>query len=130
MDFATIAAIIVGGVLAGLADWYFGGVLFHDKYQAHPEIWRARETNMYAIAAAQVLALVSAFAFVVIAARLNATDYGSALTLGFYSWLLAPLPILLTNYAFIKLHPLVVASNAVGWLVKLLAMALVTATFL
>jgi hypothetical protein len=130
MDFATIAAIIVAAVLVGLADWFFGGILFHDKYMAYPEVWRPRESNLYAIIAAQILGLLSAIAFVVMAVKLGQTDFAQAFTLAFYIWLLAPVPIYLTNFAFMKLHWMIVAGQLAGWLVKLMAMALVTAAFL
>jgi hypothetical protein len=130
MDFATILAIIVSAVLVGLADWFFGGILFHDKYQAYPEVWRPRETNQYAIIAAQGLAVVSAIAFVVMASKLEQTDFSEAFTLAFWIWLIAPVPIYLTNYSFMKIHWQIIGAQLTGWLVKLLLMALVTATFL
>jgi hypothetical protein len=130
MDFATIGTIIVAAVLYGLADWFFGGILFHDKYLAYPEVWRPRESNLYAIIAAQALGLLSAIAFVMMAVKLQQTDFSQTLTLAFWIWLAAPVPIYLTNFAFMKLHWMIVAAHLTGWLVKLLAMALVTAAFL
>ena len=130
MDFAMFAAIIVSAVLVGLTDWYFGGILFHEKYLAYPEVWRPRESNLYAIIAAQVLALVSCIAFVVMSVKLGQTDFLQALTLAFYIWLIGPVAIYLTNFAFMKLHWMIVAAHLTGWLVKLLLMALVTAAFL
>ena len=130
MDLGALVAVVLGGVLVGLADWLFGGVLFHDKYMAYPEVWRPRDTNRYAIAIAQVLAFVTALAFVLIAQRFALTDFSQTFTLALLLWIMAPVPILITNAAFMKLHPLVVASNTVGWLVKLLALAFVTALFL
>jgi hypothetical protein len=130
MDFATIAAVIVSAVLVGLADWFFGGILFHDKYNAYPEVWRPRETNRYAIIVAQVLAVISAIAFVVMASKLQQTDFSQALTLAFWIWLIGPVPIYLTNFSFMKLHWQIVAGQLTGWLVKLLLMGLVTAAFL
>ncbi|MBI1212370.1 MAG: DUF1761 family protein [Alphaproteobacteria bacterium] len=130
MDFATISAIIVSAVLVGLADWFFGGILFHDKYLAYPEVWRPRETNRYAIIVAQILAIVSAIAFVVMAVKLQQTDFSQAFTLAFWIWLIGPVPIYITNFAFMKIHWQIVFGQLAGWLVKLLAMALVTASFL
>ena len=130
MDFATIGTIIVAALLYGLADWFFGGILFHDKYLAYPEVWRPRENNLYAIIAAQALGVLSAIAFVVMSVKLQQTDFSQALTLAFWIWLMVPVPIYLTNFAFMKLHWMIVAAHLAGWLVKLLAMALVTAAFL
>jgi hypothetical protein len=36
---------------------------------------------------------------------------------------MVPLPLLITNALFIKLHPLTVVAHALGWLVKLLVAA-------
>ena len=130
MDFATIAAIVVSTALVSLTDWFFGGILFHDKYMAYPEVWRPRESNRYAIIAAQGLGLLSAFAFVVMSVKLGMTDFSESFTLAFYIWLMGPVPIYLTNFAFMKLHWMIVAGQLAGWLVKLLIMALVTAAFL
>lgn len=130
MDLGAVVAVALGGVLVGLADWLFGGILFHDKYMAYPEVWRPRDTNRYAIAIAQVLAFVTALAFVLIAQKFALTDFSQTFIFAFLLWIMAPVPILITNAAFMKLHPLVVASNTVGWLVKLFALAFVTALFL
>ncbi len=130
MTLGAIAAAILGGVLGGFADWYFAGVLFHDKYLAYPEVWRPRETNRYAIVVGQVLVFISAIAFVTLASMLGLTDFSQAFILAFWIWIIGPLPMWISSYSFMKLHPLVVVSHATGWLVKLLAMAFVTALFL
>jgi hypothetical protein len=33
-------AILLSGLAVSMTDWFFFGVLFHDKYLAYPEIWR------------------------------------------------------------------------------------------
>ena len=45
-------------------------------------------------------------------------------------WLMGPLPLILTNAAFMKLHRVFVASYAIGWLVKLLIVAVAAGWFL
>ncbi len=45
-------------------------------------------------------------------------------------WLIGPLPLILTNAAFIKLHCVFTIAYATGWLVKLLIVALAVAFFL
>jgi hypothetical protein len=39
-------------------------------------------------------------------------------------WVIGPLPLILTNAAFIKLHRVFVATYSVGWLVKLVIAAI------
>lgn len=35
-----VLAILLSSLAAIMTDGFFGGVLFHDKYLAYPEIWR------------------------------------------------------------------------------------------
>jgi hypothetical protein len=130
MTLGAVAAVVLGGILGGLADWYFMGVLFHDKYLAYPEVWRPRDTNTYAIALGQGLTFVSAVAFVVLAISLGLTDFWQTFTLALWIWLIGPLPLWISTWSFMKIHPLIVVAHTAGWLVKLLAMAFVTALFL
>ena len=79
------------------------------------------------IGAAQVLCLLTSVAFVALASMLGQVDLPGTLKLAAMIWLIAPLPLLVTNALFIKIHPLVTASHAAGWLVKLLVIAVATA---
>jgi hypothetical protein len=45
-------------------------------------------------------------------------------------WLMAPLPLILTNAAFMKLHRVFVASYAIAWLIKLTIVAVAVGCFL
>jgi len=130
MDWHIFAASIVGAILGSLADWVFAGVLFHDRYQRHPEVWRTGGSETLRIGAAQVLSLLTAVAFVALAVMLGQVDFAGALKLAAMVWLIAPLPMLVTNALFIKIDPLVTASHATGWLAKLLLIAIATAIIL
>jgi hypothetical protein len=57
MDWRVPVAVVIGLVLASLADWLFAGVLFHDRYQTYPEVWRFTGANPRALIAAQALTL-------------------------------------------------------------------------
>ncbi len=127
MDWRIFAASVVGAILGSVADWVFAGVLFHDRYQRHPEVWRTGTSEALRIGAAQVLCLLTSVAFVALADTLGLVDLTGALKLAAMIWLVAPLPLLVTNALFIKIDPLVTASHAVGWLVKLLLIAVATA---
>lgn len=54
----------------------------------------------------------------------------SAVKLGVAIWLIGPLPLILTNAAFMKLHRVFVVSYATGWLVKLMIVAIAVGWFL
>ena len=130
MDWHIFAACLVGAILGSLADWIFAGVLFHGRYQRHPEVWRTGTSETLRIGGAQLLCLLTSVAFVALAERLGLVDLGGALKLAAMIWLVAPLPLLVTNALFIKIDPLVTASHAAGWLVKLLLVAAATAVIL
>jgi hypothetical protein len=54
----------------------------------------------------------------------------SSIKLAAAVWLMGPLPLILTNAAFMKLHRVFVTSYAIGWLVKLLIVAVAASWFL
>jgi hypothetical protein len=128
MDLNLLWAVLVGALLGSLADWLFAGVIFHERYQLHPEVWR-QGNERGRIAAAQALCLVTAAAFVLLAWKTHQTDARGALKLAAMIWLVAPLPMLLANAMFIRIDRLVTVSHAIGWLAKLLLIAAATAYF-
>lgn len=128
-----ITAVVVSAILVSLSDWFFGGVLFHEKYRTHPEIWRKSgdsKSETLAVAWSALLGVLTCVVFIYLAVRFDALTWGRALGTAVGVWLLAPLPLLVTNALFIKLHPLNTFSNAVGWLVKLLICAISAHVFL
>ena len=127
MDWHVFAAALVGAVLGSIADWVFAGVLFHGRYQRHAEVWRTEGSEMFRIGGAQILCLLTSFAFVMLATMLGRVDLPETLKLAAMIWLVAPLPLLVTNALFIKIDILVTASHGAGWLVKLLLIAVATA---
>lgn len=127
MDWHVFAASIAGAVLGSIADWVFAGVLFHGRYQRHPEVWRTGGSESMRVGGAQLLCLLTSVAFVALASMLGDVDLPGTLKLAAMVWLIAPLPLLVTNALFIKIDPLVTASHAAGWLVKLLLIAVATA---
>ncbi|MGH2509638.1 MAG: hypothetical protein ACRDHZ_19850 [Ktedonobacteraceae bacterium] len=127
-----LAAVITAAILTSLSDWFFGGILFHEKYRVHPEIWRNTDgkSEGLVIAWSTLLGVITCVVFIYLAAWLNVLGWMPVLGLAFGIWVLAPLPMLITNALFIKIHPLNMLSNSIGWLVKLLICALVAHLFL
>ena len=74
--------------------------------------------------------MLTSVAFVTLANMLGQIDLPGTLKLAGMVWLIAPLPLLVTNGLFIKIDPLVTASHVAGWLVKLLLIAAATAVLL
>ena len=120
-----IAAILAAGFVGSLADWLFGGVLWHEKYMAYPEIWRNtqdKSSENKAVLWATVLDFFTAGVFVTLSAWLNLYGW-SLFLLAAAIWLVAPLPQLIVQALFIKLHPLITVSHALGWLARLMVAA-------
>jgi hypothetical protein len=113
------AAVIVGLVLASLADWLFAGVLFHDRYQTYPEVWRFRGANPKALIAAQALTLPTVAGLVILIVWTRMTLLPAALTLALLVWTCAAAPPIIANGIYIKIDRRVVASHCLGWLLKL-----------
>ena len=131
MDLHLVWATLIGAVLGSLADWLFAGVLFHNRYQVHPEVWReGAGAERHRIILAQALALLTSAGFVALSWKLHQVDMVGNLKLAAMVWLIGPLPLLLANALFIKIDPLVTASHAAGWLVKFLLIAAATAWML
>lgn len=120
------AAVILSAVLTSLTDWLFTGVLFHESYLAHPEVWRrpsggAGEAT--AITWAALIGVITCAAFAGILLVAGATSWPRALLLTVLVFLTAPLPILIVNSLFIKIHWKIVVSHGLGWFVKLAVVA-------
>ena len=129
MNWLRFVAIVIGtGVLTSLTDWFFAGDWLHRRY-TYPEIWR-QGAEEKAIAATSPLPFPTCGVFAYAAARLGLHSVASAVKLAIAVWLIGPLPLILTNAAFMKLHRVFVESYAIGWVVKLTIVAVAVGWFL
>jgi len=129
MNWARLVAITIGaGVVSSLTDWFFAGDWIHRRH-TYPEIWRQGEESK-AIALTSPLPFVTCGVFAFVAARLGLHSVSSALKLAVAVWVIGPLPLILTNAAFMKLHRVFVVSYAIGWLTKLVIVAVAVGWFL
>ena len=112
---------ITAGVVTSLTDWLFAGDWLHRRF-TYPEIWRAGNESR-AIALTSPLPFLTCGVFAYLCAILGLHSTAGALKLALAIWLIGPLPLILTNAAFMKLHRVFVASYATGWLVKLAIVA-------
>jgi hypothetical protein len=122
-----LLAILASGVGASLTDWLFMGVLFHGKYLAHPEVWRRPQGGPgegRAILLATLLGFVTCAAFLFVCYRLDIHSPPRTLKLAAAVWLMVPVPLMITNALWMKLHWQIVLSNCLGWLAKLVVAAL------
>lgn len=129
MNWTRLVLITVGaGIVTSLTDWFFAGDWLHHRY-TYPEIWRqGGETR--AIALTSPLPFLTCGIFAYMSARLGLHSLASTVKLAGAVWLIGPLPLILTNAAFMKLHRAFVTSYAVGWLIKLMIAAIAVGWFL
>lgn len=128
MKLARLLIIIVSaGVISSLTDWFFAGDWLHRRY-TYPEIWRQGAEGR-AIALTSPLPFLTCGVFAYVAVRFGIHTLWGASKLAIAVWLIGPLPLILTNAAFMKLHRVFVVSYAAGWLVKLMIIALAVGCF-
>lgn len=129
MNWTRFVLIVIGaGIASSLTDWFFAGDWLHRRY-TYPEIWRQGNESR-AIALTSPLPFLTCGIFVYVVARLGLHSVMGAAKLAVAVWLICPLPLILTNAAFMKLHRVFVASYATGWLIKLVIAAVATGWFL
>ena len=129
MNWARLIAIIVSaGLISSLTDWFFAGDWIHRRF-TYPEIWRKGGEGR-AIALTSPLPFLTCGVFALVAARLGLHTVSAAVKLAVAMWMIGPLPLILTNAAFIKMHRVFVVSYATGWLIKLLIVAVTVGWFL
>jgi hypothetical protein len=128
MHWTRLALITVTtGIITSLTDWFFAGDWIHRRY-TYSEIWRqGAETRAIALTAPLPFLTCGIFACVIGRWELHVAN---ALRLAVAVWLIGPLPVILTDAAFIKLHRVFVTFYAAGWLVKLVIVALAASRFL
>ena len=118
-----IFAVIGAGSAASMTDWFFAGDWIHKRF-SYPEIWRKGLENR-AIISSSALSFVTCAAFMFLVLWLGIHPLATILKLSLLVWLIGPLPLTLTNAAFIKLHWVFVTLYSAGWLVKLVIAAFV-----
>lgn len=129
MHWTRLALITLGsGIVTSMTDWFFAGDWLHRRY-TYPEVWR-QGAEMRAIALTSPLPFLTCGVFACVCARLGLHTVTGPMKLAVAVWLIGPLPMLLTNAAFMKLHRVFVASYSVAWLVKLAIVALAVGFFL
>jgi hypothetical protein len=129
MNWTHLALITIGtGIVTSLTDWLFAGDWLHRRW-TYPEIWR-QGVEARAIALTSPLPFLTCGVFSYVTARLGIHSVGDAVKLAVAVWLIGPLPLILTNAAFMKLHRIFVTSYSIGWLVKLIIVAVTVGWFL
>jgi hypothetical protein len=123
MTWKLIAAIIASGIISSFTDWFFMGVLFHDRYQKYPETWWPRSgqaTERGAIMSSTALGFVTAAAVALLCEYAGVTSIIGGLIVGTLAAAAGPLVISPTAGMWIKIDPMVTVAHTVGYIVRFL----------
>lgn len=123
MHWMLIAAVIVAGVVSSFTDWFFMGVLFHDRYNKYPETWWPRSgqaSERGPIIWSTALGFITAAAVVLLCVEASVTSIGGALIVAALAAAAGPLVTTITNGMWIRIDPMVTAAHTIGYIVRFL----------
>ena len=121
-----LLTVLAAGIASSVTDYLFMGVLFHDKYNTHPEVWRSpKGDDKRAIAIGTAMGFVVCAIFTFVCYRLNLQFYSMSvpLKLAVAVWAMGALPIVISNSLWMKLHPQIALAHSLGWLAKFVVTA-------
>jgi hypothetical protein len=116
-----LAAVIGSGIATSMTDWFFAGDWIHRRF-TYPEVWR-KGPEIRAILASCLFSFVTCASFIGLTCWLGIHSLAAMMKTSLLVWIIGPLPLILTNAVFIKLHRVFVVFYSAGWLVKLLIAA-------
>jgi hypothetical protein len=117
----VIGATVAAGVLSSFTDWLFMGVLFHDAYNHHPEVWRpaiAAGQDKGAILLSAVIGFVMSAAIVALCCIAQVRSVSGGLLVGVLAWIAGPLALMIINGLFIKLDIRIIGAHSFGYLAR------------
>ncbi|HEY8947942.1 MAG TPA: DUF1761 family protein [Rhizomicrobium sp.] len=123
MTWKIIAAIVASGIISSFTDWFFMGVLFHDRYQKYPETWWPRSgqaAERGAIMSSTALGFITAAAVALLCEYAGVTSISGGLIVGTLAAAAGPLVTTITNGMWIKIDPAVTLAHTVGYIVRFL----------
>jgi hypothetical protein len=124
-----IVVVVVASVIASFTDWFFMGMLFHDRYLATPELWRTGQSEGMKIGLSSLYGVLTCGGFAWLQNRFGATEMKAGLIAAVVAWIALPVPILAQFVLWTKLDEMVGVAQAFGWLVRL-AITAVTVSLL
>jgi len=123
MHWMIFAAVIVAGLVSSFTDWFFMGVLFHDRYQTYPDTWwplSGAASERGPIIWSTALGFVTAAAVAALCEFAGVTSIGGGLLVGALAAAAGPLVISPTAGMWVRIDPLVTAAHTAGYIVRFL----------
>ena len=121
MNWMIVGGILAAGTVAVFTDWLFMGVLFHDAYNRHPEVWwpgirEGKEVAPIVWSSVIGYAMTGAIFALCILAGVHGVVRGLAVAA--IAWLAGPLSVIVINGFFIRIDPKITVAHSIGYLVR------------
>jgi hypothetical protein len=121
MSWIILVAVFAAGTIASFTDWYFMGVLFHDRYGIYPETWwPAQQGNIRRILYSSALGYVTAAAVIALCAMAGVDGIWSGIKVGFIAWLAGSFVQVATTHIWVRIDLRVTIAHALGYLARFL----------
>lgn len=121
MTMPIVIAVLAAGFVSSFTDWLFMGVLFHNRYNTYPEVWRpgiSSGKERGAILWSTAISFVTPAAIIALCAMTGIHGLADTLLLSVLVWAAGPLTVTITNALFVKFDPLVTTAHALGYLAR------------
>jgi len=122
MSWIILAAVFGAGTIATFTDWYFMGVLFHQRYQAYPETWwpRDKTSETMPILYSSALGYVTAAGVIALCAMVGVSDVWGGIKVAFIAWLAGSFVQVATTQIWVRIDTRVSLAHALGYLARFL----------
>ncbi len=121
MSWIVVVAVLVAGVLSSFTDWYFMGVLHHDKYMIYRETWWPREqSDTKPIVYSSALAFITVAAVMALCAMAGVSDIWGGIKVAFLAWLAGSFVQVATTQIWIRIDWRVSIAHGLGYLARFL----------
>ena len=119
MSWIIVAAIFVAGILASFTDWFFMGMLFHERYARTPETWWLRAGNeTMPILYSTALGFITAAAVMWLCALAGVAGVMSGIKIAFIAWLAGSFVQVATTHIWVRIDPMVSLAHGLGYLAR------------
>ncbi len=121
MSWIVLVAVFAAGIVASFTDWYFMGVLFHDRYFRFPDTWWPRQkSEPMPIVYSTALGFITAAAVIALCALAGVDDVASGLKVAFIAWLSGSFVQVATTQIWVRIDPWVSLAHGLGYLARFL----------
>jgi hypothetical protein len=124
-----LAVVVLACVITSFAEWAISGTWLTPYYMKNPETWRvgAEQARIFH---SGLVGLVSCLALTWLVGRHGRPAMGAAIGTVLLAWLAGPFAVLATDHLWVRMDFMVMAGHAAEWLIRFLAVAVLSALLL